>query len=238
MLAIAIAQSPPGAHAADPAEARRLFDEGKSLYREGRYLDAADRLTRAFDLDPDPTLLYDAARALERGGDDAGALAKYRPYVDADVEGHDRAPAEQRIGALARTHEQHARAERRPTQLRPAPIVPKDERPQPSPRIEKSGSSPVPWIVAGLGLAGVGAGAALGLIAKNVSSTAANDPVQLSSSRTKDDSERYALCANVAFAAGGALAAIGIVWGLFARGSETDVAPSASGRGWAVSGRF
>ena len=107
-LALVVVGSPPlHAQTAADQEARALYQQGASLYDEGRYDEAVTVWTRAYDLSPRPLLLFNIANALERLGRMSEALdylARYRPTapdgerdkVDARIENLERRVAEQR----------------------------------------------------------------------------------------------------------------------------------------------
>src|SRR5678815_1823222 len=86
-LLIAIALSA-GIHTAtaqpDPPEKTRaleLFAESDQHYKAGEFEQAADLLRQAYDLYPEPLLLYNLARALEGLGDAEGAITQYERYL-------------------------------------------------------------------------------------------------------------------------------------------------------------
>jgi len=60
----------------DGAEATLLYEEAVLLYQEQRFAEAGEKLVRGFELDPDPVLAYNAARAF----DDAGRLDDARRW--------------------------------------------------------------------------------------------------------------------------------------------------------------
>src|SRR5260370_22998195 len=64
-----------------PEDARVLFDRGTTLYALGRYADAAPLFERAFELKPDPALLYNAAQAHRLAGHSQRALTLYQSYL-------------------------------------------------------------------------------------------------------------------------------------------------------------
>jgi tetratricopeptide (TPR) repeat protein len=79
------ADGPPPAAAAPPAVAppddpKELFDRGSALYALGRYGEAAPLFERAFELKPDPALLYNAAQAYRFNGNKQRALTLYQNY--------------------------------------------------------------------------------------------------------------------------------------------------------------
>jgi tetratricopeptide (TPR) repeat protein len=63
-----------------PEEARALFERGSTLYALGRYGEAAPLFERAFEIKPDPALLYNAAQAYRFMGNKTRALTLYQNY--------------------------------------------------------------------------------------------------------------------------------------------------------------
>src|SRR5262245_55119117 len=59
-------------------KARELFKKSEESYRAGRFQEAVDLLTEAYQLDPNPVLLYNLARAYEGLGDTPKAIESYR----------------------------------------------------------------------------------------------------------------------------------------------------------------
>jgi len=76
------ATAPPasGTPTAAPDDARSLFERGSTLYALGRYAEAAPLFERAFELKPDPALLYNAAQAYRFMGNKTRALTLYQNY--------------------------------------------------------------------------------------------------------------------------------------------------------------
>lgn len=239
-VAAMLALTPARALADDStAEARalQLFEQSAERYRQGRFREAVELLEEAYRLSPEAVLLYNLGRAYEGLGDTAGALDAYTRYLAADPNAADRGSIESRVATLERQLEERRALERRQQNQRDAP--------QPS---EAESPSLVPWVVAGVGLAGVGAGAVLGVLSgsreddASAPATSALDAAELQS-----EAQTLATGANIAFVAGGAVALAGVVWGIVdLTTSGPQPAPAASSQvvlrvapGWAgVTGRF
>src|ERR1700694_2874684 len=70
------------ARAQDAAEDTKvMFERGMALYALGKYAEAAPLFERAFELKPDPALLYNAAQAHRFMGEKARALELYQSYL-------------------------------------------------------------------------------------------------------------------------------------------------------------
>lgn len=68
------------ATAANPTAAK-LARNAEQLYRDARFLEAADALRGAYDLEPRAQFLFNLARTLEQAGQTDRALETYRQYV-------------------------------------------------------------------------------------------------------------------------------------------------------------
>jgi hypothetical protein len=91
-------------------DARQHYQRGKALFDVGRYREAAVELRRAHDLDPNPALLYNIARALEEDFQLERALGLFNQFIEAIDAPAARARAElsvTRVQALARELETH-----------------------------------------------------------------------------------------------------------------------------------
>jgi hypothetical protein len=72
------APAPAAAAASNQAEVERLFAEGASMYKAGKYRPAIEKFEEAYALFPEPNLIYNIARAYEALGDVDQAIMKYR----------------------------------------------------------------------------------------------------------------------------------------------------------------
>ena len=67
---------------AEPAdEARAAFEHGTALYTLHRFAEAATQFEKAFELKPDPAILYNAAQAHRFAGNKSRALELYEGYL-------------------------------------------------------------------------------------------------------------------------------------------------------------
>src|SRR5262249_8464203 len=152
---------------------------------------------------PQPLLLYNLARACEGMGDLVCASDAYARYLEADPSSPDRGAVEQRVATLKRQIEQQ-RAEQHDAG---APALPPA-----GPRPARRSPNPVPWVVAGGGVLGLGAGAVFGVLAKTRHDAALNADSQQAAVDTQADAKRYATIADVLFVAGTALTVVGVAW--------------------------
>lgn len=207
----------------DP-RAVELFRRSAELYREGRFAETAELLRKAYALQPEPILLFNLGRACEGMGDAPCAVDAYTRYLATSDASKDRGTIESRIRTLERQVAERAELERQrnaASALQPLPA-----EPPPPPR------SPVPWIVASVGLAGVGASIALGVAAKNMHDEALGDPVQKTEFEKQSKAESLATATNVVLVGGVVLAVGGVVWAMLDRAQDgkKSGAPSAVAR--------
>lgn len=96
---VAQAQSKPD----DMAEARERYKKGLELYEEGAFDSALTELQRAYDLAPSYKILYNLGLVYTQLNDFAGALSKFRKYLDdggKKIDAKRRAEVEKEIAKL------------------------------------------------------------------------------------------------------------------------------------------
>jgi hypothetical protein len=121
VLAIAAAVGlvmPAGALAAPVDEARVLNDRATAAFALGRFPEAAEQFEKAFELKPDPALLYNAAQAHRLAGNKERALELYQSYQRVYGHGANRAEVDARVREL-----KEAIAKPAPVKAPPAPPV-------------------------------------------------------------------------------------------------------------------
>jgi tetratricopeptide (TPR) repeat protein len=233
-IALGVAGRPAGAAApvgsaeqqpTDPKDKERaleLFAQSEQLYNQGKFSEAAALLEQAFAMYKEPTLLYNLARAREGNGEAVAAADAYQAYLDRVPDAADRGAMEQRIRRLReqernrqQLEEEQRRAQERLRQLERA------DAGAPASSGEGSGeqepgllAGPLPWIVAGVGVVGIGVGVALGVSARGKHDDAVAEPIQADAVDLQDAARGLALGANIAFIAGGTLTAVGAVLGI------------------------
>jgi tetratricopeptide (TPR) repeat protein len=205
----------------EKVEALELFSQSDEHYKRGEFEQAADLLRRAYDLYPEPLLLYNLARALEGLGDAEGAITQYERYLAEATSIDDRGAIERRVATLKAQRTAAApvdTAEPLPTS------TPVDTTPHIRPPRR------LPWFIAGGGIAVVGAGVVLGVVAKNKHDAAVDEPVQVEAERLQNQAQRYATTSNVLLFAGGALVIGGVVWAVveLRRSGRQDQPPVAA----------
>jgi tetratricopeptide (TPR) repeat protein len=225
-----------GASAARPAladdnrtQALALFEDGKKAYLEGRFEEAVKLLERAHQLHPEPVLLYNLARAREGLGQFDTAVVAYEQYLREAGNIPDRGAIEAKVANLKRDLEEKRRlaAERDAAMRLPEPPQKPVDQPKPD---SGAGPSPWPWVIAGVGAAGLAVGGALGGVALAKNSDAEAASVQADAFALRSDAEDLALGSTIAFIAGGAVLAGGFVWGIvdLTSGGSKEPAPAAA----------
>jgi tetratricopeptide (TPR) repeat protein len=207
-------------------EAFKLYAESEKRYREGRFEDAAALMRRAYELDPAPTLLFNLARALESAGDLEGAVEGYRNYLAKQPKARDRGAIEKRLATLeqqvkeraelARIREQEQVVEQKPEPPLLATTPPEQPKQQtvttPVTVVPDRSTSPLPFVVIGMGATGVVTGGVLGFVAMSRRNAAEDEPDFNTARALEAKAHSFATGANIAYAAGGAVLTAGIVW--------------------------
>ncbi|MBW2524904.1 MAG: tetratricopeptide repeat protein [Deltaproteobacteria bacterium] len=237
-LALAFAAPQPAVAAEEPtaesgdaqAQALSLFEASEKLYREGRFEEAAALLEQAYELHPEPTLLYNLARAREGQGELGAAADAYESYLEGSPDAPDRGAIEQRIRSLRTRKGERERLEAEKQEARDQLAQMERERAEQPPDEGNALEGPFPWILFGVGVAGVGVGLGIGAAAQSKHDEAVEEPIQLEAVDKQDSAESLATVANIVLVAGGAVAAAGAILGIvgLASSSSGDEAPPAA----------
>jgi len=193
----------PPCNASARAEALDLFERGVALYGEGNFQAAAELMEEAYELHPEPILLYNLGRAYGDLGEHQKAINAYRSFLEQEPEAEDREVIEQRIESFERELERRREEERLREEAERNASVPEEASP-----------SVAPWVIAGTGLVTVGVGAVLGVMSGSARSSAEEAGSHESAAEDLRRAEDFATVANVSLAVGGAVALLGIVWGV------------------------
>ncbi len=224
----AVAHEAPEASKRADEDPAALFARAETLYREGRYEEAIEILEALIRAHPEPILRFNLGRAYESAGALEPAIAAYRAYLDAAPDAPDRASVEARIERLEA---------RLPADVDPAvqpATVPPNEQPSPQGQSQTEQPRPVvaPWIVAGVGGAGLIVGGVFGGLsgarASEASDTSTN---QVRASQVHEDARRFRTVSTISVIAGAALVIAGVTWGLIAtkRKRRARGTPSSAG---------
>ena len=217
LLAVVGIVAVPGQAHADPTpheQALDLFQRGGEAYRAGKFPEAISLLTKAYDIEHDPTLLYNIARSYENVGDLDHAVATYEQYLREAKDIKDRPAIEEHVAVMKKEIADKAElAKERDDALKKS--AKKDEPPPaPTAPVAKRAPSPAPWIIAVVGVAGLGAGAGLGAVALSKNSSATKASSQLDASNQHDSAKSFALGSTIGFVAGGVITGVGLTWGI------------------------
>lgn len=245
--AVALAAAPAVAR----ADAKALYAEGQDAYKKGNYAVAAAKFSAAYDADPDPVYLFNAAQAYRLGDDCVRAADFYQRFL-AKVPNP---PNADKIHGWADETAACARAKQPPpaphpdrtpgttgTSATPAPPAAQPATPPPAPAAAPTRSRVPGAVLLGTGVVGlvVGGVFAAGWHAAQADSDAVcnhctvwdpgfNQRLADDKSRAKRDSA----LAISSFAVGGALVATGAVFLFVLDGTpaadRVTVAPTASG---------
>lgn len=216
-----ISGAAPAQQPAREERARHLVAEAKTHYAARRCSEAAALLVEANRLHPEPTLLFNLGLAQECAGDRAAAARAYREFLDAAQPGETRASAQRRLADLERGIAEDERRARELQALEEARRRAEDSarRAEESLRARAAtpqphSPSPWPFVVGGTGVLGIGAGVVLGLVSSSRDDASRAEPNVTRSRDLHDEAAAMATGANVAFVAGGALLAAGVVWAI------------------------
>ncbi|HXU68601.1 MAG TPA: tetratricopeptide repeat protein [Polyangia bacterium] len=135
-LFLTLASLPAAAHAGEAAaaplsaaqriaQAKAHFDRGQALFEKAQYGAAALEFQAAYEFQPLALLLWNAAQAYKKSGDNAQAIDYYKRYLEADPKSNKRAEVEKTISDLD-FKEKVANAEP-PTESAPPPGPPRPQ---------------------------------------------------------------------------------------------------------------
>ncbi|MDB5216850.1 MAG: hypothetical protein JWO86_4777 [Myxococcaceae bacterium] len=202
------------------ARAADLFKSSVEAYRQGDFKRTVTLLTDAYALDPQPVILYNLGRAYEGLGDGDAAIDAYDRYLKADPKAPDRASIEQRVATLQRQRDEKKNLETQRDQEKKRAEVAAEEQRRAEERAKQRPEEPprsrsvAPYIVAGVGAAGLIAGGVFGLVASSKHDAAASQHVQQTAIDEQDSAKSFATISTISFIAGGALLAGGVIWWL------------------------
>lgn len=238
LLAAALSVAPDAWAASDePPASAEAIDRAKALnasavaaYLAGRFTDAVAQLREAIRFAPsEPILHLNVGKAYEALRDRREAVAAYERYLALAPAAKERVVLEARIVSMRRELTEVAeREERRLAEERARMEAERRAKETPA----KASVSPWPFVVVGVGAAGLGAGVISGVLATGKHDDAVASPVGIDARQKQDSAESLALGANVALAVGGALLAAGVAWvWLDARARSRDTASIGVGPG-------
>jgi hypothetical protein len=96
------------------SEAQEHFKRGVKLYNLGHFQEAIPEFEKAYDLDPQPILLFNIAQSHRQNGNKERALFFYRRYLEQEPNATKRADVEQRMKELAQELQQETEQKQKP----------------------------------------------------------------------------------------------------------------------------
>lgn len=180
LLTTSVAMAAP-ANTTSAEEARAHYKKGLSYYALQKYAEAANEYEAAFELEPDPALLYNAAQAHRLAGGKTRALALYQSYLRLFPGQSNRNDVQRHIAALKIAIESDAKSRSNtptdpigPTTNNVPEPKPEPSKPEPQPQPilvvtppPKTDRKVKPWVwgvvAGGVVVLGVGLGVGLGL---------------------------------------------------------------------------
>jgi tetratricopeptide (TPR) repeat protein len=223
----------PSAEDARTEEARARFRRGAQLYREARYREAIAEFQAAYRIKPSGILHFNVGQAQEKLGETSAALASYEAYLREEPNAPNRETVQRAIANLKARPGADAVAPSPPPgtaaavapasppsaapaagsrpdgtaslAASPAVLPPEATRPVPAPRPVERKSWMAPIILGGVAVVAAGAGALMGVQAKN----AQDQLLAGAASRSQADSlakkaQNSATAANVLYGVAGA----------------------------------
>jgi len=213
---VASAQGKAAAPAQTPqARAAELFNKGAEAYRRGDFPQAIALLLEARSLDPQPVLLYNLGRAYEDSGDVDAAIATFTKYLEEDPKAGDRGAIEQRVERLKRQRDERIALEKQRDAERSRADAEKAdrERQQREAAAMRPRRSIGPYIVGGVGVAGIATGVVFGLMSGSKHDSASSPSTsQQDAIEQQDTAKSFATISTISFIAGGVLVAAGVTW--------------------------
>lgn len=197
-----VEEPPPPEPTEEDIRARQHFEAGRSYFEASRYADAAREFMESYGLSHRGELLVNVASAHERNLDHAAAIEALQTIQREHPEVMEAAEIERRIAYLERAREAQAAADLAAAQAAATPPPPPPEDPA---------LAILGWTLTGAGAGTLVAGGVMGGVAYDSMeqferATRVSDQLRL-----RDQVREQSLIADVLFAAGGTLAAAGVV---------------------------
>ncbi len=215
----------PLARASNEDEARVFLDRATAAYALNKYAVAAENFEKAFELKPDPALLYNAAQAYRLAGNKERALELYESYQRVyGKKGTNREQIETRIRELKQAIEHDRSVATSP----PITTLPVGKATEPPPAPAPGATAPAPAPVAPAAATSESAEttpAAPLPSAPPPADTSSNNPTQLTQKSSQNDEP---LTSKPIFwiGVGGAVVAAGLVVILLTAGGSKSPSPS------------
>jgi tetratricopeptide (TPR) repeat protein len=225
-------------------KAAELFKKSADAYLQGDFATAIKLLEEAYALDPQPVLVYNEARAHEGLGHLDEAISLYERYLTEEPTTSDRGAIEQRLATLRKQQEEKKRLEKEKADVEEKRLQQQERQEQLDKHAQEVRDAPpseasrkrsvLPYVVVGVGGAGLATGAVFGILALNRQDAGRKATSLKDATEARDSGKRFATVSNVSFVVGGALVAGGAIWWVLdssavkRRQGMTDGAPKVS----------
>jgi tetratricopeptide (TPR) repeat protein len=240
-----------------------LVKEGDRLYKDGKYKEAAEVLKKAYELDPNPTILFNIARACDQAGEVQVALDTYRQYVSlpdtdptllkranlamdrlrtliaqADAQKTQVEAEAKKVKEEAEAAKAKAEADAEAAKAKAAELERRERARQAEQRSKTSGRRVAAIAIGALAVAGLGTGLTFGLLANGAKSSFVNASTLQGKQTFEGRTKTYALVADVGFVAALACAVVFAVVFPWRAEPEGRVEVVLAPQGLWVGGRF
>jgi tetratricopeptide (TPR) repeat protein len=213
---VALAQEHRSSRSGDRSRAVVLFERSEVLYKEGNFAQAAVLLQQAYELEQEPILLYNLGRALESDGQLQQASEAFERYLaTAKLNPSERKALQARVASLKEQYETNERIkkERDEAQQRQKEaenrLLEQSQKPS---AVEDSSMGPWPWVILGVGAAGLATGTVLAVMASSKHKEAEDEPIQQKALELQESANNLSTASAVFLVAGGVVAAGGLTW--------------------------
>ncbi|MCA9615351.1 MAG: hypothetical protein KC586_21495 [Myxococcales bacterium] len=201
------------------------LDAGLQHYEAREYAQAAAEFQAAFDLRPEPDLLYNVARSYERAVMRAEAIAAYDRFLE--LPGTTSEMRQRALGARNSLESEVRALERRESDANAATNEETTEptpqpTPTPPPPEEPSALRPVGFAMLGVGAAAAIVGGVFGGLALKANSDFEDATGRAEQIELRDDVNRNALLADVLVGVGAATAVVGVVLIVLGKSGTND----------------
>jgi tetratricopeptide (TPR) repeat protein len=219
--AAAPASSGSSPSAANKTRAAELYKKSADAYLHGDFAQAIKLLDEAYALDPHPVIVYNQARAHEGLGHLDEAISLYEKYLQQEPTSPDRGAIEQRVATLKKQKEDKERldkekadveAQRAQQEQQQKELEEREREAAKSPPPEPHKRSVLPYVVAGVGAAGLITGTVFGFLALNKEDKGNSSNNLRDATAARDSGQTFATVSNVTFIVGGVLLVGGAVW--------------------------
>lgn len=214
MPATVYAQQPAGEQEGEQMSAKerarkveQLATDGAKAYRAGSYQEAIDLFEKAYALEPVPNLLYNIAKCYEKQEKFEEAVQYYQKFVVApEVDSKARQAALDRMESLRQIAD--IKKDEGAQGDQGGHIVGRGEQPA-EPQVDEPVDTTALWTIGG-GVALLGGGLAMGLLASSEADTVKNGATFAERQSAQDSGKTYALVADGLYVAGAAVTAVGL----------------------------